>query len=254
MGDSLSSISVVLVGPQGSANIGATARAIKNFGITDLRIVSGVSHLTKDALMWACDAKDLLTDAKKFNTLDDALADTTFAIAFTRRIGRARKLRMTLREIAPLAIEKAECGRVALVFGREDSGLTTDEVLRCDATASIPTSTKLPSINLAQATLLAASEIFETHSSMRTGKRTCAARSQVAFLPKGEVKNALERLREMLETLGYTDSGKGKKSRILKQIEKIFGRAGLTYSDSKMIEGLTMRIINSAKHPGPTRT
>ncbi len=153
-----SRLAIVLVSPQGPANIGAAARAMKNFGLTDLRLVDPVPFLNDEAYTWACDAKDLLHSAKVCQSLDEALADLAFAAAFTRRFGRSRKRHVTIEEAGPTIASRASDGGTALVFGREDAGLTNEEVARCDMTVRIPTSDEFPSINLAQSVLLACYE------------------------------------------------------------------------------------------------
>ena len=155
-----SKTAVVLVGAAGDANIGAAARAMKNFGLTDLRLVSCCPHLTTAAYMYAVDARDVLESARPFPSLDDALSDRSLAVAFTRRAGKMRRRRMTVSELPGWVAERARRGGLALVFGREDKGLTNDEVRRCDAVVAIPSSPALPSLNLAQSVLVAAYELF----------------------------------------------------------------------------------------------
>ena len=128
------SLAIVLVSPQGPANIGAAARAMKNFGLGDLRLVDPVPYLNDEAYTWACDAKDLLQAAKVCSSLDEALSDLAFSAAFTRRFGRGRKRHSTLAEASELICQRASDGGAALVFGREDAGLSNDEVARCNMT------------------------------------------------------------------------------------------------------------------------
>lgn len=235
-------ISIILVEPQGDANIGAVARAMKNFALDELVLVSGTNHLTKTAFMWAVDAADILRKAKKVTTLNEALKSTSHAVAFTRRIGKLRKKHLDVKDGAALIRKKATSGKVALVFGREDSGLSNDELRQCDTTINIPTSEKLPSINIAQSVIIAAYEIFSHYEDSKT--KICATEN---FISRDEIKGVLERLGLALEVLDYDDSSKQLlKSKILHQFERIFGRAGLTQRDRQMLEGLIARIIASS--------
>lgn len=225
-------ISIVLVGPKGDANIGAVARAMKNFGLTDLRLVDSVPHLTKTSYMWAVEAKDVLEGAKIFDSLDDALADTHTSVTFTRRLGKRRRRHMDVREAAAWICSRQKAGRMALVFGREDKGLSNDEINRCDVIVTIPSSKKLPSLNLAQAVIIACHEIFSVR------KRT-KGDSKQKFISKGEIARTLTRLAKTLKFLGYTGP---LKTKILKRFERLFGRAGLDPRDARMFEGLLTRI------------
>lgn len=230
---------VVLVGPQGDANIGAAARAMKNFGITDLRLVDAVRHRTKRAYMWAVGARDLLDGAKSFGCLDDALEDTVRAVAFTRRLGRMRKLNMEAGDLAAWVGRGRASGITALVFGREDKGLTNAEVNRCDATVTIPTSLKLPSMNLAQSVLIACYEL----TGKKGGVGKTEGRSRQEFVSRKEIAAAVEMIGTSLDALGYEDSpGSPLKSKILHRFERLFGRGGLAAKDIGMWKGLCARI------------
>lgn len=238
-----SAVSIILVGPQGDANIGAAARAMKNFGITDLRLVDPVPYLTRPAYMWAVEAKDVLESARCFDALPEALADGCCAAAFTRRTGSRRRRHLLLHEAAPLLAERAATGGVALVFGREDKGLSNAEARRCDYVVEIPTSAMLPSLNLAQSVLLACYELSRARQALSSAPPSDAAKGEERFVPRGEIARTLALLESMLLQLGYEDEpGTMLRSRILQQFERIFGRGGLTSRDVGMVEGLASRI------------
>lgn len=253
-------IAIVLVGAQGDANIGAAARAMKNFGLSDLRLVQAVPHRTESAYRWAVDARDVLDRARCFATLDEALSDRSVAVAFTRRLGKLRRCRMEnaelpawLEERAGLSGKRGE-GRTgaALVFGREDKGLSNEEIRRCDAIITIPSAPRLPSLNLAQSVMVACHELFlwEKRRASRTRRGAARPRTRragdpphVEFVPRHEVGRLLARLNTMLGRLGYDDRPPARlRSRIIAQLEHLFGRAGLTLRDIRMFEGLSARI------------
>lgn len=236
-------LAIVLVRPQGDANIGATARAMKNFGFCDLRLVDPVPHLTRTAYMWSVEAQDVLESAKTFASLDSALGDVPCAVAFTRRLGKTRRQSMDMAKAAPWIRQKALSGGIALVFGREDKGLTNDEIRKCDAIVTIPTSAKLPSLNLAQSIVIACYELFQ---SKQKKKRTARNENMSEkFVPKKDVEGVMKRLDSMLDSLGYADKdSKLLKARIFHRFEKLFGRGGLTIRDVRMFEGLVARIVS----------
>jgi len=236
-------LAIVLVGPQGPANIGAAARAMKNFGMTDLRLIAPAAHLSKESLDWAVDAGSILDSARIYRDLERALSDVSFSAAFTRRLGRTRRRHLPLHEAAPLLADRAgDGGGAALVFGREDSGLTNEEVRRCDVVVEIPTSSELPSINLAQSVILAC---YETAKYLNKGEHSGSdgRQTEESFVPREEIAPIIARLEEMLASLGYEDApDRPLKSKIVAQFEKLFGRAGLTSRDVAMFEGLIGRI------------
>lgn len=233
-------LAVILVGAQGDANIGASARAMKNFGFTDLRLVGCTDHLTSPAYTWSAGAKDVLTEAKTYDSLDCALKDISFSVAFTRRIGKARKRFLTLPKAKPWLIERLNLGSMAFVFGREDCGLSDEEVASCDAIVSIPTSDISPSVNLAQSVLLACYEMFESQ-----GDAVCDKRS-VRCIDKERIDEVLCKWDMALRSLDYDDNAASPlRTKILDRLKKIFGRAGLTEQDAGMFDGLIDRIINS---------
>ncbi|GFO55557.1 tRNA (cytidine/uridine-2'-O-)-methyltransferase TrmJ [Geomonas sp. Red276] len=147
-------ISVVLVGTQSPGNIGMVCRAMKNMGLRDLRLVNPcrLDHL--DAVKFAVSARDLLDAAKVFTSLEEAIADSEFSVATTRRHGKYRNEIWTPGEVVERFHACAPGSRLALVFGREDSGLTTDEVALCRWQSTIPTADEFGSLNLSQAVLI----------------------------------------------------------------------------------------------------
>ena len=154
--------SIILVEPRGSANVGMVARAMANFGATELRLVNPCPYLDLEARKYALNALPLLEGARCFADLDAALADLHFSVATTRRSGQHREVPLDLTDLpARLAALPADA-RIGLVFGREDIGLTTAEVARCSAAATIATDPGFASLNLAQAVILCLYELGRT--------------------------------------------------------------------------------------------
>ena len=148
---------VVLVRPQLGENIGAAARAMLNFGLTDLRLVAPRDGWPNPAAGPAASGADVvLAHARVFDTLAAALTDATYAYAATIR---PRELTKPVATPAAAAAEmRARPGLSALVFGPERSGLATDDVAVAHAILTIPVNPAFGSLNLAQAVLIAAYE------------------------------------------------------------------------------------------------
>jgi TrmH family RNA methyltransferase len=145
-------VRIVLVEPQDAGNVGASARAMKNFGFTDLWIVGqGLERVDNVSEWWAVGALDIVSGATRVPRLEDALADCHLTVATTAVRGRQVYEQLAPFDVARLAEEMlGDEHRLAVVFGREKSGLTGQEVALCQRTASIPTWPEFPTMNLAQ--------------------------------------------------------------------------------------------------------
>lgn len=151
---SLSRISVILCEPRHPGNIGAVARAMANFGVADLRLVNPCQYLHPEARKFAANAHPLLGAAAVYSDLAAALDGLSLSVATTRRSGRLRGQPLDVTALPELVAALPPDARVGLVFGREDCGLTNDEIVLCSHLASVATCEPLGSLNLAQAVLL----------------------------------------------------------------------------------------------------
>lgn len=154
MNSSPPAITVVLVEPRSPGNIGMVARAMANFGFSELRLVNPCAHLADEACRLAVDAVGLLESAVVFPDLATALGDCQRSVAATRRTGKRRGTVLTVDKLAEQCMRGKQVQRLALVFGREDAGLTSAEVACCSHTATIAAPGPLGSLNLAQAVLI----------------------------------------------------------------------------------------------------
>lgn len=148
-------LSIVLVQPARAENIGAAARAMKTMGFTDLRIVGSVAHLEPATRWVAHGSGDIVDNIKTYDTLADALHDISFTVATTARSRAKFHYYATPEELVPLLLEKSQwLTHAALVFGREDSGLTNDELALADVLTGVPMVADYPSLNLGQAVMV----------------------------------------------------------------------------------------------------
>ena len=159
---------VILCRPQIGENIGATARAMANFGLVDLRLVRpDCGWPNAKAVAAASGAMGVLNDIERFDALTPAVADLHHIFATTARPRELRKDVLTAEEAAARARALIAQGRrVGFMFGAERTGLTNEELLLADAIVSIPTSPRFASLNLGQAVLVCA---YEWH---RSGQAT----------------------------------------------------------------------------------
>ncbi|WP_330982244.1 MULTISPECIES: tRNA/rRNA methyltransferase [Enterobacterales] len=148
-------LSIVLVSPARAENIGAAARAMKTMGFTEMRIVDSTAHLEPAAQWVAHGSGDILENIKTYKTLADALVDVDFTVATTARSRARFHYYATPQELLPMLQEKSQwMGHAALVFGREDSGLTNEELELADVLTGVPMVADYPSLNLGQAVMV----------------------------------------------------------------------------------------------------
>ncbi|ENB7195049.1 tRNA/rRNA methyltransferase [Enterobacter bugandensis] len=148
-------LSIVLVAPARAENIGAAARAMKTMGFTDLRIVDSTAHLEPAARWVAHGSGDILDNITTYATLADALHDISFTVATTARSRAKFHYYATPAELVPMLKEKSQwLEKAALVFGREDSGLTNEELELADVLTGAPMVADYPSLNLGQAVMV----------------------------------------------------------------------------------------------------
>jgi len=187
---------VILVEPHEAGNVGAAARAMKNFGFSELAIVGSRPQVTRDAAeWWAKGGAEIVQSARHFQTLQEALADAHLSVATTAVRGRHVYEQLTPFDVARLAEETLGAENIlALVFGREEWGLSGEEIALCQRTASIPTALDSPTMNLALAVAIFCYELGK-------GLRPRAATPDPA--PGDLIQNLNARARQLLIELRF---------------------------------------------------
>ncbi|MBC3944533.1 tRNA/rRNA methyltransferase [Erwinia persicina] len=146
---------LILVSPARAENVGAAARAMKTMGFDELRIVNSQVHLDPVAQRVAHGSAEILSQATHWTSLDAALADIDFSIATTARSRAKFRYYATPQQVQGVLEEKQSwIGSAAMVFGREDSGLTNEELAQVDLLTGIPMAADYPSLNLGQAVMV----------------------------------------------------------------------------------------------------
>lgn len=153
-------LSFILVEPAVPQNIGAAARALNTMGFEKLILVNPGDYLSKKARMLAHGSNHILESAKVYPTLKDCIDEFSFVIATSAKARSVKNDVYNIKEANEILKEKGSTiSNVALVFGREESGLTNEEIQICDLVTSIPLKNPYPSLNLGQAVMLYAYEI-----------------------------------------------------------------------------------------------
>ncbi|MBU5377778.1 MULTISPECIES: tRNA/rRNA methyltransferase [Pantoea] len=146
---------LILVSPARAENIGAAARAMKTMGFNELRIVASDAWQDPAARRVAHGAGEILDNLRTFDALSDALADIDFSVATTARSRAKFRYYATPQQVEAQLLEKRQwVNSMALVFGREDSGLTNEELDQVDLLTGIPMAQDYPSLNLGQAVMV----------------------------------------------------------------------------------------------------
>ncbi len=154
----MQAIRIVLCRPSHPGNIGAAARAMKNMGLSDLRLVAPERFPAKEADWMATNAADVLAKARVHDHLAEAIQDCVAAYALSARPREWSPQVLDVRSAAAKAVQTG--GSVAFVFGNEQAGLTNDEMFACQALVHIPANAEFTSLNLAQAVQVVAYEVF----------------------------------------------------------------------------------------------
>jgi tRNA/rRNA methyltransferase len=219
-------IRIILVEPHEAGNVGAAARAMKNFGLRDLWIAGTRPQRLDDVSeWWAKGAVDVVQSARRVDTLAEALKDVHLSIATTAVRGRHVAEQLTPQEVARLAEEQlGDEHTLALVFGREEWGLTNEEIAMCQRTASIPTSPDYATMNLAQSVVIFCYELSK-------GLRP---RSKDRDPAPGELIETLnKRTRALLDRIDFF--GDKSAARMCAELQAMAGRTHLSTREASML-------------------
>jgi TrmH family RNA methyltransferase len=226
-------VRVVLVEPLEAGNVGAAARAMKNFGFTDLWIVGGKSERVDDvSAWWAVGAIDVVQNATRVDTLEEALAACHLTVATTAVRGRQVYDHLQPADVARLANEQlGDEHRIALVFGREKYGLSGREVMLCQRTASIPTWPDFPTMNLAMSVAIFCYELGK-------GLRPAPAPREPATHQL--VNELTKQTRALLTEIDYF--GDKSPDRMCAELQAIVGRAALTTREASLLLAMVRKM------------
>jgi TrmH family RNA methyltransferase len=225
---------VVLVGPENPGNVGFVTRALANFGVQELRVVGEDIREDQFAQMFSVRAHHILDNASFFDVLDDALADIDAAWAATARPGRNHSVTRAVVPLAELPDPNSLSGQVALVFGRESTGLFNDEVSQCDLAFTIPTSKEYQSLNLSHAVSISLHHLFTKYAPKEPRQPTEARAA--TWKEREQVSRFFDDVVDQLELKEF-------RVPIAKQVfRNLLGRAYMTGREVSTLTGVVRRI------------
>lgn len=228
---------IVLVEPRYDGNLGQIARAMRNFGLSRLRLVGGDADPEADEARWFARAEgaQILAGAERFATLEAAIADCQIVVGTSRRLGRDRgEPQPPETLLAQLAPWESRC-ELAILFGREAHGLFTDELDLCQHLVTIPSDDAAPSLNLSHAVSVIGYVLY----------RLSAAAGLPGELPPAEprelatheqLEGMYQHLRRVWVRIGYLNAQNP--DAILRRWRRILGEVPLTVHDVNVIRAL----------------
>jgi len=229
----LQNIRVVLVHTSHPGNIGATARAMKNMGLSDLALVNPKTFPSADATSRASGADDILASASTYDSLQAALEPCALVIGSSARIRHLGWSEVTPKKGCGLLLTAAKTSKVAMVFGRENSGLTNEELELCHHLLHIPTNPDFSSLNVASAVQVICYELYSTligeHVITAPEPEDRPATSQ-------EFEGFFEHLLNTLEKTDFLELYKTK--RLQQRIRRIFYRSELNRTEVNILRGI----------------
>ncbi len=234
----LDQLEIILVEPKESGNIGSTCRAMKTMGINRLTIVGDALYDEERIRMMAVHSHDIWENHRRCATLEEALKDSVLAAGTSRRRGKKRKYFFISPDQLAERISQTGEGTISIVFGREATGLTIEELELCHIGVEIPSSEEQGSLNLAQAVQVISYVIFNSVREERT------------FTP---ITN--ERIREVTdvidESLERIDYYKGTERPLVRSyFHDIIGRASLDEKEAQRMEKIFRKIAKIKIHKG----
>lgn len=233
-------VKIILINTTHPGNIGATARAIKNMGFEHLCLVSPQKFPSPEAIARASGAEDILEHAEVVESLTQALKDCHWILGLSARIRKIPMPLLSPREAAREAVHRLSASasyKVALVFGREQSGLLNEEVDKCQGQILIPTNPSFPSLNLAQAVQVLTYEFRMAFlESGQKGSNNDNKDLEQAFVGGQEMENFYKHLEDCLVAIKFLD--RERPGHLLSHLRRLYSRTHLTRLELNIMRGI----------------
>jgi tRNA (cytidine32/uridine32-2'-O)-methyltransferase len=239
----LQNIKIVMVGTTHPGNIGAAARAMNNMCFSNLALVDPQCPIGETAYARASGANAILDNRETCTELTEAIADCSLVVATSARRRSLPWPELNPQELADKLISMDDSGRVALVFGREHSGLLNEEIQLCNQMVCIPTNPEFSSLNLASAIQVLCYEIFNRQYDAPLPVKQPDAHDLPA--PSAEVEGYFEHLQQILLSSGYLDPDQP--GMIMQRLRRLYLRSELTRNEINILRGM-LTAIEKQKH------
>jgi TrmH family RNA methyltransferase len=230
-------IRIVLVGPTHPGNIGAAARAMKNMSLDRLFLVQPKIYPSAEATARASGADDLLAACRVCDTLDEAIDGCSLVAATTARVRALRWPQYTPREAGERIVTHARQAEVAVLFGREHSGLTNEELDRCQWMINIPSNPAFSSLNLGAAVQVICYEIL---SATPAQAFVDTADEFTPFATAEEIEHYYRHLETVLARLDFLDPANPR--HLMRRLRRLYNRAQLDRNETNILRGILTAI------------
>ena len=238
----LDNITVVLVGTLYSGNVGSVCRAMANMGLSKLTLVAPrILDGWEEGRRLAVHATDILDARREVATLDEAVADCAAVVGTTARGGLYRATVQPPRVLAPEILRLAAQAPVAVVFGREDQGLHNNEIARCTHLIRIPVDPRYQSLNLSQALLIVAYELYSA-----TGTYVSPVEEAVSLATQATKHALMAKWRQAMLDIGFMDEQKA--DHMMQGFQRIFSRGVRTDPDASIMLGAAHQMSWAGRH------
>jgi len=226
-------IRIVMVHTTHPGNIGAVARVMKNMCLSELYLVKPRVFPSEEAIARSSGAVELLENAVVCETLQEALADCSLVVGTSAREREVNWPVYNPHECAGLMIEASKSNSVALLLGRESSGLTNEELDLCQYLVHIPSNPEYSSLNVAMAAQVLAYEILMVS---QTDKETLPLAEELPHLSSQQMSNFHEHLRQTLLDIGFSDERRSEK--LMLRLKRFFFRANPDEDEMNILRGI----------------
>ena len=238
-------IRIVLVNTAHPGNIGGAARAMKNMGLAELYLVQPREYPAPRAVWRAAGARDVLANATIVESVDEAVADCGLVVGTSARERRIPWPLLNPRECGEKAFQEAASHKVALLFGREDRGLTNDELQKCHYHVHIPSNPEYSSLNLATAVQVLAYEVRMASLADEQGNLPPLTDWDQPPVTAGDLEYFHEHLAETMADLKFYDPENPKQ--LITRMRRLFNRVRMDEMEVSIMRGLlsaVQRTIN----------
>jgi tRNA (cytidine32/uridine32-2'-O)-methyltransferase len=240
-----SNIKIVLVNTAHPGNIGGAARAMKNMGLSELCLVEPREYPAPRAVWRAAGAREVLTHATVVDSVDEAIADCSLVIGTSARERRIPWPLINPRECGVRVWAEAQKHKVALLFGREDRGLTNDELQKCHYHVHIPSNPEYSSLNLATAVQVLAYEIRMASLANENGDLPDLAEWDQPLVNAEDLENFHNHLAETMAELDFYDPENPKQ--LLTRMRRLFNRLRMDQMEVSILRGLLSAVQRKIK-------
>jgi tRNA (cytidine32/uridine32-2'-O)-methyltransferase len=239
--DSLNSVKIVLVGTTHPGNIGAAARAMKNMGIKNLSLVQPKEFPSDVAIYRSKAAKDILENAQVFNNLEEAIFDCELVIGTSARGRKVPWPILNPKQAAEEVSRSSSHHNIAIIFGREDRGLTNEELGLCNLHVNIPTDPDYSSLNLAQAVQILVYEIRQAILGEQEDKNYW----DVELANNDQTELLINHMDELMQQVEFYDVDNPRK--LLLRVRRFFKRSRIDVMETNIFRGLFATIQKKLK-------